>query len=101
MIWKIESENQRIYFFTKVLQVDFFFRIMKFLCSWQALIREVLYQVGEYSDLHSEYVALSCSFRYLLPLKIMSKENIDNMGIDNEKLKFVSRYTFMRTTKVP
>ena len=43
--------------------------------------------------LHSEYVALSRSVRALNPLKIIIKEVIDNLGIDSEKLKFVSRYT--------
>ena len=33
--------------------------------------------------LHSEYVALSHSFRDLLPWKILIKEVIDNLGIDS------------------
>ena len=33
---------------------------------------------------------LSHSFRSLLPLKSLIKEVIDNLGIDREKLKFVS-----------
>ena len=43
--------------------------------------------------LHSEYVALSHSVRALLPLKSLTKEVIDNLGIDSEKLKFVSNST--------
>ena len=35
-------------------------------------------------------MVLSHSIRALLPLKSLIKEVIDNMGIDNEKLKFVS-----------
>ena len=42
------------------------------------------------STLHSEYVTLSRSFIVLLPLKNLTKEVIDNLGIDSEKLKFVS-----------
>ena len=43
--------------------------------------------------LHYEYVTLSHSVRDLLPLKSLIKEVIENLGIDSEKLKFVSRYT--------
>ena len=39
--------------------------------------------------LHSENVALSHFIRALLPLKIIIKEVIDNLGIDSKKLKFV------------
>ena len=46
-----------------------------------------------HSNLHSEYVALSHSVRELLPLKILIKEVIDNLGIDCENLKFVSSST--------
>ena len=35
-------------------------------------------------------MALSHSVRELLPLKSIIKEVIDNLGIDSEKLKFVS-----------
>ena len=45
------------------------------------------------SSLHSEYMALSHSIRALLPLKIHINKVIDNLGIDSEKLKFVSRST--------
>ena len=45
------------------------------------------------STLHSEYVVLSHSVRALLPLKSLIKEVIDNLGIDSENLKFVSRPT--------
>ena len=45
------------------------------------------------STLHSKYVALSHSVRALLPLKILIKEVIDNLGIDIENLKFVSSST--------
>ena len=45
------------------------------------------------STLHSEYESLSCSVRALLPLKILIKEVIDNLGIDSENLKFMSRST--------
>ena len=42
------------------------------------------------STLNYEYVALSHSVRELLPLKIPIKEVVENLGIDREKLKFVS-----------
>ena len=45
------------------------------------------------STLHYEYVALSHSVKSLLPLKSLIKEEIDNLGIDSEKLKFVSSST--------
>ena len=45
------------------------------------------------STLHSDYVSLSHSVRALLPLKSLIKEVIDNLGIDCEYLKFVSRST--------
>ena len=38
-------------------------------------------------------MALSRSIGALLPLKIIIKEVIDNLGIDSEKLKFVSSST--------
>ena len=43
--------------------------------------------------LYSEYVALSHYVRALIPLKSIIKEIIDNLGIDSEKLKFVSSST--------
>ena len=45
------------------------------------------------STLHSEYGALSHSVRAFLPLESLIKEVIDNLGIDSEKLKFVSSST--------
>ena len=45
------------------------------------------------STLHSDYVALSHSVRALLPLKSLTNEVIVNLGIDSEKLKFVSSST--------
>ena len=45
------------------------------------------------STLHSEYLALSNSIRTLLPLKSLTKEVIDNFGIDSENLKFLSSST--------
>ena len=45
------------------------------------------------STLHSKYVALSHSVRALIPLKIIIKKIIDNLGIDIENLKFVSSST--------
>ena len=45
------------------------------------------------SALHSEYLALSHSVRALFPLVSPIKEVIDNLGIDSEKLKFVSSST--------
>ena len=41
-------------------------------------------------NLHSEYVELSNSVRDLPPLKSLIKKVIENLGIDSEKLKFVS-----------
>ena len=43
--------------------------------------------------IHSEYVVLYHSVGELLPLKSLVKELIDNLGIDSEKLKFVSSCT--------
>ena len=51
------------------------------------------------STLNSEYVALSHSVIALSPLKSLIKEVIDNLGIDNEKLKFVSIYTIYKENK--
>ena len=45
------------------------------------------------STLHSEYVALAHSVRALLPLKILIKKVICNLGIDSEKLNFLSSST--------
>ena len=45
------------------------------------------------STLHYEYLELSHSVRELIPLKILIKEVIDNLGIDSENLKFVSSST--------
>ena len=45
------------------------------------------------SILSSEYVALSHSIRSLLPLKSLIKELIENLGVDSEKLKFLSSST--------
>ena len=39
------------------------------------------------STLHSEYVALSHYVRDLLPLKILIKEVVENLRMNNEKLK--------------
>ena len=43
--------------------------------------------------LHSEYLELSHYVRSLLTLKSLIKEVIDNLGIDCEKLNFISRST--------
>ena len=45
------------------------------------------------STIQSEHVKFYHSVRDLLPLKIIIKEVIDNLGIDSEKLKFVSNCT--------
>ena len=45
------------------------------------------------STLHYEYVALSHSVRSLLPLEIITKEKNENLGIDSETMKSVSRHT--------
>ena len=45
------------------------------------------------STQHYEYVSLSHFNRELLPLKIIIKEVIVNLGIDSEKMIFVSRST--------
>ena len=45
------------------------------------------------STMHYEYVALYHSIRGLFPSKSLIKEIIDNLGIDREKLKFVSSST--------
>ena len=43
--------------------------------------------------LYNKYVALYSSVRYLLPLKILIKELIENLVIDSENTKFVSKST--------
>ena len=53
------------------------------------------------STIHSEYVTLSHSVRELLPLKIIIKEVIDNLGIDSENMKFVSFPLSMRKIMDP
>ena len=53
------------------------------------------------SSLHSEYVELPHSVRALLLLKNLTKEGIDNWGIDSEKLKFVSSTLSMRILTEP
>ena len=45
-------------------------------------------------------MALSHSFRELLPLKSHIKEVIENLEIDSEKLKFVSSYTVYENNNV-
>ena len=45
------------------------------------------------STLHSEYMELYNSGRALLPLKIVIKYVIGNLGIDSENLKFLSSST--------
>ena len=44
--------------------------------------------------IHYEYVTFSHSVRDLLPLKILSKEVVDNLDINNENVEFVSIFTF-------
>ena len=44
-------------------------------------------------SLYYEYAVLSHSVKDLLPLESIIKEVIDNLGIDSEKLKFVSSST--------
>ena len=51
--------------------------------------------------LYYEYVALSHSVRAVLPLKSIIKEVIDNLGIDSEKLKFVSSSTIYEDIMEP
>ena len=50
------------------------------------------------STLHYEYVAISHSFRELLPLKSLSRGK-KNLVIDSEKLKFVSSSTIYEENK--
>ena len=45
------------------------------------------------STLHSKCVALSHSVRYLIPLKSIIKEVIENLVIDSDKTKFLSSST--------
>ena len=49
--------------------------------------------------LHSDYMALSHYVRSLIPLKSLINEVIDNLVIDSEKLKFVSRLTIYEENK--
>ena len=48
------------------------------------------------STLNYQYVVLYHSIRTLLPLQILIKEVIDDLGSDCEKLKFVSSSTFYK-----
>ena len=52
-------------------------------------VSKILTYIALYTQ-HSDYVALPHSVRALLPLKSLIKEIIDNLGIESEKLKFVS-----------
>ena len=52
------------------------------------------------STLDSDYLALSHSVSVLLPLESLIKEVIDNLGIDSEKLKFVSCSTIYEYNNV-
>ena len=52
------------------------------------------------STLHSEYMEFPHSVRALLPLKILIKEVIENLGIDSENLKFVSSSTIYEDNNV-
>ena len=45
------------------------------------------------SNINSEYVLLSHYIRELLPLKMITKEVVKNLGMNSEKLDFVSSYT--------
>ena len=49
------------------------------------------------SKLDSEYVVSTHYVRALITLKSIFKEVIDNLGIDSEKLKFISSCNFLRT----
>ena len=40
--------------------------------------------------LHAEYLVLSQTLRYMLPLKVLSKESIKGLGINTNKLKVVT-----------
>ena len=53
------------------------------------------------SNINSEGVEFSNSVREFLPLKSLIKEVIDNLGMDSDKIKFVSRCIFMSTTAFP
>ena len=51
------------------------------------------------STLNPEYMLLSNYVRLLLPLKILTKEVIEKLGINSEKLKFVSISTIYEENK--
>ena len=70
-------------------RTGFVVTISNLLLLWVSKIHTYI----DLSTLYYEYVALSHSVRALLPLKSLIKEVIDNLGIDSEKLKFVSRST--------
>ena len=55
-------------------------------------VSELQKEIALYT-LHSEYVALSHYVIELLPLKSLTKEVIDNLGINIENMKFVSSST--------
>ena len=69
-----------------VIEVELVLTFSNFSLLWMSKLQTEI----ALSTLHSEYVALSHSVRALLTLKILTKEVIDNLGIDIEKLKFVS-----------
>ena len=51
------------------------------------------------SAVHYGCVALSHSVRNSLPLKIIIKELFDNLGINSQNMKFLSRFTFYEDNK--
>ena len=82
-LWGHENIQDPIYAMSRT---GFVVKFSKFPLLWVSKLQTEIY----FSTLHSEYVALYHSIRSLIPLKIFTKEVTDNLGIDSEKIKFVS-----------
>ena len=70
-------------------RTGFVVNFSNFTLLWMSILQT---EIALYT-LHYEYVALSHYVRELLPLKSLIKEVIENLGIDSEKLNFVSSST--------
>ena len=85
-LWGHENHQDHIFGRTRTGYVATFTNCI---LLWKSKIHTEIYL----STLHSVYVSLYCSVRALLPLKSITKEVIENLGIDSENLRFVSSFT--------
>ena len=83
-LWRHKNPKYRIYARSRT---GFVANFSNCLLLWVSKLQTYIY----FSTLHYEYVALSNFGRALISLNIPIKEVIDNLGIDSEKLNFVSR----------